>query len=186
MIAVLDACVIYPPSLRDVLMWLAVVKVYEPCWTEAIHDEWMRSVLADRPEVNAEQLERTRRLMDQTSPKCLVQNYERHIPALALPDENDRHVLAAAIEANASVIVTCNLKDFPRRVLSDFGVHALSPDAFMEALFIQNRPRFLRGIRRHRASLKNPHKTADEYLSTLRTQGLIQIADHLDPYQEEI
>lgn len=57
MIAVLDACVIYPAALRDVLMWLAVVNAYEPRWTEEIHAEWMRSVLADRPDVTLPQLE---------------------------------------------------------------------------------------------------------------------------------
>lgn len=51
MIAVLDACVLYPPALRDILMWLAVVVAYEPRWTEEIHTEWMRNVLVDRPDV---------------------------------------------------------------------------------------------------------------------------------------
>ena len=101
MIALLDACVIYPPSLRDVLMWLAVVMAYEPRWTEEIHAEWKRNVLADCPDVTPARLERTRTLMDQVNPKCLVSGYEARIPDLTLPDENDRHVLAAAIEAGA-------------------------------------------------------------------------------------
>ncbi len=52
MIAVLDACVIYPSALRDILMWLAVVGVYEPRWTDDIHAEWMRNVLKDNPEMD--------------------------------------------------------------------------------------------------------------------------------------
>ena len=50
-IAVLDACVLYPPSLRDLLMRVAVAGAYEPRWTEEIHTEWTRNVLADRPDV---------------------------------------------------------------------------------------------------------------------------------------
>jgi len=153
-------------------MWLAVVKAYEPRWTNEIHAEWMRNVLADRPDLTRESLERTRMLMDQVNPKCLVSGYEARIPGLTLPDENDRHVLAAAMEAGASVIVTFNLSDFPRKALNQHGIRALHPDAFLVILFNRNRTRFLRGIGQHRASLKNPPKTVEEYLSTLSGLGL--------------
>lgn len=186
MIAVLDACVIYPPALRDVFMWLAAVAVYEPRWTEEIHAEWIRNVLKDRPDVTPEQLERTRRLMDQVSPKCLVSGYEARIPNLELPDIDDRHVLAAAIEANATVIVTFNLSDFPRSALEPYGVRALAPDAFLESLYRHNSPRFLRGIQRHRASLKNPPKAAEEYLESLASQKLNRTARCLEAHKEEI
>ena len=171
MIAVLDACVIYPPALRDVLMWLAAVIAYEPRWTEQIHHEWMRNVLMDRPDVTLAQLERTRRLMDQVNPKCLVTGYEARIPGLQLPDANDRHVLAAAIETGADVIVTFNLSDFPLDALDPFSVRALPPDAFMGAMFRENKPRFLRGLRQHRASLVNPAKSAELYVESLLSHG---------------
>src|SRR5882724_3796908 len=104
-VAVLDACVLYPPSLRDLFMWLATAIVYQPRWTEDIHVEWIRNVLKDNPEITPAQLERTRRLMDKVNDECLVSDYEKHISSLTLPDPDDRHVLAAAIEAKASVIV---------------------------------------------------------------------------------
>jgi hypothetical protein len=63
-------------------MWLAVVKAYEPRWTEEIHAEWIRNVLADRPDVTPAQLERTRWWMDQIDPTCLVSGHEVHIPTL--------------------------------------------------------------------------------------------------------
>lgn len=180
MIAVLDACVLYPPALRDVLMWLAVVVAYEPRWTQDIHAEWMRNVLEDRTEVTLEQLERTRQLMDRVNPKCLVSRYESRIPDLHLPDATDRHVLAAAIEADATVIVTFNLSDFPRSAPHPYGIRVLSPDAFLEALFHENQARFLGGIQRLRASLKNPPKTTDEDLASLASQKLSRTANLLD------
>jgi len=185
-IAVLDACVLYPPALRDVLMWLAVVVAYEPRWTEEIHAEWIRNVLENHPDITLAQLERTRCLMDQVHPKCLVQGYEAHIPELQLPDENDRHVLAAAIEADATVIVTFNISDFPRATLQKHGIRALLPDAFLEALFDNDAGRFLRGIQRHRASLKNPPRTAAQYLESLSFQGLDRIAHSLEAHTDEI
>lgn len=121
-VAVLDACVLYPPSLRDLLLWLATVEAYEPRWTEEIHGEWTRNVLADHPDVTPAQLDRTRRLMSQAVPKGLVSGYEARIPLLSLPDADDRHVLAAAIEAGAAVIVTSNLSDFPAATLGAHGV----------------------------------------------------------------
>ncbi len=112
-VAVLDACVLYPPSLRDLLMWLAASRVYAPRWTEEIHVEWIRNVLANNLDVTPAQLDRTRRLMNQVAPHCAISGYETHIPTLRLPDANDCHVLAAAIKANATAIVTFNLPDFP-------------------------------------------------------------------------
>jgi len=124
--------------------------------------------------------------MEEANPKGLVSGYERHIPALTLPDANDLHVLATAIEAKASVIVTFNLKDFPQRALSPHGIRALSPDAFLVSVFRQNRPRFLLGIRQHRSSLRNPSKTVEEYLSAMRAQKLLKTASRLEGYQAEI
>jgi predicted nucleic acid-binding protein len=186
MIAVLDACVLYPPSLRDLFMWLAVTKTYEPRWSEEIHAEWIRNVLEDRPDVTTSQLERTRRLMDQINPKSLVRDYESRIPLLSLPDQNDRHVLAAAIEARASVIVTLNLVDFPKCALAPYGIRPLSPDAFLDAAFAQQSDRFLQGIQKHRASLKNPPQSIEEYLTTLKNQGLTSVAERLNGYSDAI
>ena len=62
--ALLDACVIDPAPLRDLLMYLAVRDVYRPRWTDAIHEEWIRGVLENRPDLRRAQLDRTRDLMD--------------------------------------------------------------------------------------------------------------------------
>lgn len=99
LIALLDACVLYPAPLRDLLMHLAVADLFHAAWTEEIHDEWIRSVLADRPNLSRRQLERTRDLMNVHVRDCLVTGYEHRIKALSLPDPDDRHVLAAAIDA---------------------------------------------------------------------------------------
>jgi len=181
-VAVLDACVLYPPSLRDLLLWLASVRVYAPRWTEQIHDEWTRNVLADQPELTAAQLDRTRRLMNQVTPECLVSGYEAHIPTLSLPDADDRHVLAAAIEAQATLIVTFNLADFPASSLGTHNVQAVHPDVFLCALFDEKPELFLRGLKAHRASLQRPSKTAEEYVATLRANGLRWLAVRVEAH----
>ena len=185
-IAVLDACVLYPPSLRDLLMRLAVAGAYEPRWTEEIHAEWTRNVLADRPDVTPVQLDRTRYLMSQAVPEGLVSGYEEIIPTLRLPDANDRHVLAAAIKAGAAVIVTFNLSDFPAAMLEAHGIEPLHPDVFLPALFDQQPDLFLRAVRAHRASLLNPPKDSEGYIQTLRVNGLKELALRVEAHSVAI
>ena len=185
-VSVLDSCVLYPPSLRDLFMWLATAIVYQPRWTEDIHDEWISNVLTDNPEITPAQLERTRRLMDKVSDECLVTDYEKHIPSLTLPDPDDRHVLAAAIEAKASVIVTFNLSDFPASILKAYHIRAMHPDKYLVSLFDDATELFLMGVRDHRASLKRPPKTVDEYLDTLKASNLTKLADRLTNHRDEI
>ena len=185
-VALLDACILYPPSLRDLVMRLAAVGAYEPRMTNEIHDEWTRHVLADHPEVTPAQLKRTRGLMNQVAVKGLVSGYERHIPNLSLPDANDRHVLAAAIESGARVIVTFNLSDFPAAVLAAYRIEALHPDHFLLALF-ENAPElFLYAARVHRASLKKPPKTQTTYIETLRKNRLMELAQQLEEHLADI
>jgi predicted nucleic acid-binding protein len=134
-VAVFDACVLYPAPLRDLLLRLALTDLFRARWTERIHEEWMRSVLEKRTDLSAEQLQRTRELMDRAVPDCLVTGYEGLIQQLDLPDPNDRHVLAAAIRCQAGVIVTYNLKDFPPSVLEAYGIDVQHPDDFVRCLY---------------------------------------------------
>ena len=132
--ALFDANVLYPAPLRDLLMHLALTDLFQARWSDAIHDEWIRNVLEDRPDLTKEQLERTRRLMNAHARDALVTDYEALIPDMILPDPDDRHVLAAAIKGGADVIVTNNLKDFPAETLARYGIEAQHPDAFVTAL----------------------------------------------------
>src|SRR5258706_13313625 len=104
--ALLDACVLYPAPMRDLLMHLAGAGLFPARWTDDIHDEWIRSLVTKGRD--RKRLERTRSLMNDAVPDCLVGGYQSLIPSLTLPDPDDRPVLAAAIVANADVIVTCN------------------------------------------------------------------------------
>ena len=95
--ALCDACVLYPAPLRDLLMYLAQAGLFRARWTEAIHREWIENLLENEPKRDRARLERTRDLMNEAIPDCLVTDYEELIAALTLPDPDDRHVLAAAI-----------------------------------------------------------------------------------------
>ena len=76
---IFDACVLYPAPLRDFLMHLAITDLFRARWTDAIHDEWTRSVAESRPVLKPAQLQRTRDLMNAHVRDCLVTGYEELI-----------------------------------------------------------------------------------------------------------
>src|SRR5687768_9866690 len=109
-------------------MQLATANLFRAKWTDKIHDEWITNLQSDRPDLDPSDLKRTRQLMNIAVPDCLVTGYEYLIPVLSLPDENDRHVLSAAIHSRADAIVTFNLKDFPEKTLGAHNLEAMHPD----------------------------------------------------------
>lgn len=170
--AVFDACVLYPAPLRDLLMSVTLTEQFRARWTNEIQDEWVRNLLKAREDLTAENLQRTVDLMNQAVPDCLVENYEGYIDALELPDPDDRHVLAAAIKCQADVIVTNNLKDFPKAVLDQYEIDAQSPDIFLSHLFDLNPTAFCSAAHQQRERLQNPKHTAEEMLAIFYNQGL--------------
>ncbi|MFO0927368.1 MAG: PIN domain-containing protein [Gemmataceae bacterium] len=182
--AIYDANILYPAPLRDLFIRLAQAGLVRARWTEAIHDEWVRNVLKDNSALSPERLSRTRLLMNEAVRDCLVTGYEDLIESLALPDPDDRHVLAAAIRANAEVIVTFNLKDFPAGVLARYGIEAQHPDEFLGSLFDAAPGPVCAAVKRQREGLRNPPMTAEELLATLERQGLVQAVARLRPFVE--
>ena len=181
--AVYDACVLYPAPLRDFLMWLALSGHFRAKWSAEIHNEWKRNLLKNRPDLSAEQLDRTSDLMNLALPDASVTGHEVLIEGLTLPDIDDRHVLAAAICCNASVIVTFNQKDFPRSALVPFGVEAQHPDEFVCNLFDLDSAAVVGAAQRQRKQLKMPPLDVGTYLDLLCRQGLIKSVKALLPYK---
>lgn len=184
-VVVYDACVLYPAPLRDFLIRLATTGLFAARWTDQIHDEWTRNLAASRPEL-ADKLPRTVELMNQAVPDCLITGFEPLLSGLALPDPDDRHVLAAAIRAGAQLIVTFNLKDFPEQKLAPFGIEAVHPDTFVVQQFDLHEARILKVARDHRASLRNPPKNVSDYLETLASNGLVITTERLREFSDAL
>lgn len=139
-----------------------------------ILDECFRNVLANRPDLKPESLERTRELMNDAVPDCLVTGFGALVEALDLPDPDDRHVLAAAICAGAQSIVTFNLKDFPEERLSPHNIEAKHPDDFVLDAIDLAPGLVTTVVSGQAAALRNPRRTVGELLDTLRDQGLVR------------
>lgn len=185
LIAVYDACVLYPAFLRDFLVWLGEngwrANALRVKWTGRIHGEWIRAVLRRRPDLRRSALHETRRRMDRHIPGCRVHGYRRWEGRLTLPDPNDRHVLAAALACVADVIVTFNTRHFPPSALSPFGVAAVHPDDFVCQLMDSGI--VVAAAAEQRAALSRPALSPSEYLDALRRNRLPAAAAALPPGQ---
>jgi len=177
---VLDACVLYPAPLRDLLLSLAAAGIFRARWTPIIQDEWVRNVLKNRPDIGAQQLQKTVALMNQAIEDANVENFEYLIDALSLPDPDDRHVLAAAIAGHADAIVTFNLKDFPDARVKPHGIEILHPDDFLIAQYDLAQLSMLKAVKTIRQRLKTPPRSAQELVETYRLQGLPQFSAMLE------
>jgi hypothetical protein len=182
----LDASALYPSLLRNILMRLALRNLFRALWSECVQDEWTRAVLRDRPDLRREQIERTRRLMDENINDAIVCGYEHLIETITLPDPDDRHVLAAAIHGAAGIIVTANLRHFPAPTLSLFKIEARHPDAFIRGLLAASPLEVVGALRELREDLNNPPLTAAALLTAMSRQGLTATARALSSHEDSL
>jgi hypothetical protein len=185
--ALLDANVLYPATLRDLLLSLARDGLYHARWSERIQDEWVRSLLARRPDLEPAALRRTCELMAQAVPDSVVQGWQHIEPGLTgLPDADDRHVLAAAICGHADAIVSFNLGDFPAEALAPFGVEAQHPDDFLLNQLDLNPIAALKSIKAMRTRWRNPQLGAFELAAAIEKLQMPLVAARLREVAELI
>lgn len=128
--AVLDACVLYPTILREILQGAGEAGLYQPVFSERILREWVLATAKLGPAAPA-LAEGEAATLRAAFPRALVREHPEIEARLLLPDPNDRHVLAAAIASGADAIVTFNAQDFPGHVLSAEKIARRDPDGFL-------------------------------------------------------
>lgn len=176
-VAVYDANVLYPSALRDFLIRVAIEDLVCARWTDRILDEVFRNIAINRPELDQARLRRTRERMCAAVLDGIVSGFEDLEAAITLPDLDDRHVVAAAIKAGASIIVTFNLRDFPEDELARHGMVAMHPDVFALELLARHPAAVLEVVAMQAADLKNPPHTTIDVVAALERSGLIRFGD---------
>ena len=184
-IAILDANVLYPFRKRDALLRLAHAGLFQVRWTERILDEWTSRLLAAKPHL-ADSVRSQLAAMAQAFPDALVAGHEPLEDALALPDPDDRHVLAAAVMSRAEVVVTDNLRDFPAAALEPFDVEALTADAFLARTHDRHPDETLAAMRALRRAYRNPPYSPGELLRDLAAKGLPELAARLGGREDHL
>lgn len=147
----LDACVLFPPLVRGVVLGAAEAGLYAPFWSPRVLDEWR--IAAERKQGDLARVEAVIARMGESFPGACVAPDPEVEAGIDLPDPADAHVLAGAIAAGATVLLTFNLRDFPARRLAAHAIVARHPDGFLWELFSRDPEAMAPPIRRAAASV---------------------------------
>lgn len=172
---VLDACVLYPAYLRDTLLRLGAAGLYRPLWSDDIIDEVVRNLPGN---VGDDSARRMVAAMRRALPDATVTGYDHLIEAMT-NDPKDRHVLAAAVRADAAAVITFNLRDFPDEALNPLHVDAIHPDAFLLDLLDLAPGGTLDVLGKQVAGYQRPEMDLPGLAGRLRRAGCPGFADQL-------
>lgn len=181
---ILDACALFPASLRDMLLRTADAGLYKLQFTDDILEEVRRNLVLQR-NIPEEKAQRLIDIIKTHFPESLITHHHQLIDAMPI-NAKDRHVLAAAIAGKAQVIVTQNMKDFPENFLAPFEVKAQSPDDFLLRLLYLHPHVVINIVKEQAEDLRNPPKTISDILTTLALHAPIfvnEVRKELENYQ---
>lgn len=185
--AFIDACTLASALRRNLLLTLAEAEFFRVRWSAQVLDETERAIgaiLAGKgysTDDARDRAARARFAMEKAFEEAPVDDYQHLISACGMPDDNDKHVLAAALKAQAATIVTENLKDFPEAIIAPLNIEARSADAFIADTIALDTGRAVAAIRTMRIRLKRPEKNAEQLLLDMEAAGLTETVDILRP-----
>jgi hypothetical protein len=182
--ALCDACALFGALKRNLLLSRAEADLYRVRWSAQILDEVERNLtemLAEKGDAEARQkAQHVRQAMERAFPDASVSGHEVLIDCmLGMPDPDDRHVVAAALKTQASVIVTDNSAHFPCEVLGPLDLEVKSADEFIADTIGLDVGRAVAAVRQMRESFKKPAMTADALLVLMEARGLTLSVDML-------
>lgn len=179
MIAVIDACVLAGLFKRNLLLSFAEAGMFRPIWSEKILAETRhasRRIQAGASNVlPREAIEQQFLRMELIHPDACITPPQEDL-ALRLPDPDDQHVVAAAIAANASIIVTDNVSDFPRKVMKPFDIELFTADEFLALTALLDIDRAIKAVETMRLRLNEPPFSKVDLIEKIRASGLKKTA----------
>jgi predicted nucleic acid-binding protein len=174
--AILDACVLVPIALADTLLRIAEKGLYRPLWSDRIPGEAQAAIEEIHPGIDVQ-----KRFTDmrEVFDDALVTGWEELEAGISLPDNDDRHVVAAAVRADAQTIVTSDLGDFPAAILSGLGLEAVHPDDFLLDQLDLSPPTIVQVIREQAAHTSRPRLAPQDLAVLLGRAGVPSFADEI-------
>lgn len=185
--AFIDACALAGALKRNLLLSLAEAEFFRIRWSEKVLEETQLAISgilsAKGVGDHDERSKRARAFMERAFADAMVTDYARFEAAcVGLPDDNDIHVLAAALKTQASVIVTDNIRHFPDAILAPLNIEARTTDAFLANTISLDTGKSVAAVRQMRERLQNPEKSAATILLDMEAAGLVEAADALRPH----
>lgn len=179
----IDANVFVHVWTLDVLLSAADMGLMEPRWSEAVALEVKRALSEVRPG-SGDRAHAMMTAANRAFPTAAVEGYAHRVADLELPDKDDRHVFAAAVESGCDAIVTYNLRDFPREALAPYGIEALHPDDLLMRL-VEEDPDAMRAVVQDLIRAKaHPPRTLAEEAAGLRRNRLQRFSSWLESWTE--
>ncbi|RSM47199.1 hypothetical protein DMB66_48495 [Actinoplanes sp. ATCC 53533] len=167
-----DANVLYSRVLRDYLLYAADQEIVAVAWSSQILAEVTEHLMENVEGFDQAAAQRLVGAMNRAFPYAEVEPDEEHwrrLHEVSLPDEDDRHVLAASLAAEATVLCTSNIKDFPAHIVEALGFEVLTPDQLLSRLVVEYGPQMLAVHRTAVSSLKGA--TDESTVTALRRSG---------------
>ncbi len=172
----IDACVLTPVIMREVVLGAASENLFKPLWSQRVLQEWTRAAKRRGGSEGEARANGDIALMRARWPDAEVDGWEAHVREISLPDPDDAHVLAAAIEGRAILILTLNIKDFPRRTLAGYGIERVAPDPFLWALWANGDAALMRVLDGVRAGTRAAGRDPQDFRRLLKRAGLPRLA----------
>ncbi|MEO5535800.1 MAG: PIN domain-containing protein [Pseudolysinimonas sp.] len=174
--AFLDTCTIFGSVINDLILWLAEGGAFRPLWSEGVMKELQENLVEKG--VDSDLAEKRVQQMRTFFPDAMVDGYEELIDRMTCHSK-DRHVLAAAVRANAEVLVTFNLKDFPDECVESYEIEVVHPDDFLLDQLDLYPSLVVRTLRRLVELYQNPSITMEDLLEMLIRSGVPNFVDEV-------
>ena len=174
--AFLDACVLVPISLTNVILTAAEHGLIQPYWSPTVEDEAVKAIQEVRPALNEDRIRARFDAMDDAFEGACISGDPSTMNKHHFPDPDDKHVAAAAISAGASIIVTANLRDFPGPLMDKLGLTIMTPDELLQMLLAEDPELMVSVIVEVADALQSPTQTPNDILTALRLAGAPRFA----------
>ncbi|MCL1837964.1 MAG: PIN domain-containing protein [Propionibacteriaceae bacterium] len=170
-IVFLDACVLVPITLTNVILTAADYGLLQPCWSPEVIEEAVEAIMEIRLDLSEERIRRRFAAMNEAFEGARTSGNPAMLDGHSFPDPDDQHVVAAAVGAGAAVIVTANIRDFPKPLLAELGLAVMSPDELLLELLKAQTEAMVNVVTKVAAALRNPSKTPEDILEALTLAG---------------
>ena len=160
-----DANILYSRTLRDYFLHAADEGALEIHWSQQILDEMSRN-LRDKLGLSDADTTRLELLMNEYIEYALVDVESDDLATVegVEMDAKDRHVLAAALSADADILLTENARHFPREWMADHDIELLTAGEVLTRL-AEHFPDKVRAA--HESTVRHSPKSDAEVLATL-------------------
>lgn len=181
---VLDTNVLVGGLTRNMILSLAEAGLFRPRWSRTtLQEEFERAFLRLHADLTPEAAVRQRANIEQAFPEGLICEDKILLESLVLPDPDDRHVLAAAIQTKAALIITDNLRDFPSECLVPHEIEAISADDFLADCMDLGGPDAIAALHRMRGRFNKPEMDAETLILKVERLGMSQTATMMTAFK---